>query len=203
MLNAAGKALRYALQKRLVVGCGGRVYAADFSDAHGPHAFGGAPTTAVRGLPPRAKLHFTGTLRKAVPELPSIPLFYGFRHSGCRLEYGIVDESTIEILKLDPETPDEGWPYPSYPREFPRRRFSLEEVACADIGASPAELLGQIATQGLDGFDFAKESVVILPPDPESLGTSFWGDEGDAMGVQVVFRIDALAGIVRVENQCG
>ena len=47
----------------------------------------------------------------------------------------------------------------------------------------------------------ADELVVVVPPISD-LGMSLWGDDGDAEGVQIIFRCDVQSWRVRVYNEC-
>lgn len=147
-------------------------------------------------------LHRVLTLDLSDPDLDfsingvtQIPLLYGFAFDGCELEYEVLSDSTIRIIELVPNHPAEDWPYPNYPAHF-------EPVPVGFTKPEPAneEKIDEVTWRL---FDKSKPSEIwVNVPPNDALGVSLWGSDGDAEGVEVVFRIDPTTRTVSVKNEC-
>lgn len=141
-------------------------------------------------------------LRLGSDELPGIQqkgftglsLFYGMCFDGCSMSYEVRDAIHYYLLELEPRKSSDDWPYPDYPDLLPSVPLRLaRRVPCS------AERFSKFLAQQ-DKIK-ADELVVVVPPIFD-LGISLWGNDGDAEGVQIIFRCDPQARRVRVYNEC-
>ncbi len=171
------------------------------ASAPSPSRIGGSSDVQFSGIVhgPR-RLHHILTLGS--DELPGIEqrgitglsLFYGMCFSGCSMSYEVRDAIRYRLLELEPTESSDDWPYPDYPDLLPCVPLRLaQRIPCSRDRFS--EFLAQ-----QDKIE-ADELVVVVPPISD-LGMSLWGDDGDAEGVQIIFRCDLQTRIVRVYNQC-
>lgn len=134
-------------------------------------------------------------LNLEIPELSQLPLLYGFMFDGCQLSYKVLDDSTVEILSLEPTEISSDWPYENYPEQFQEQPVTF---------ATPQKLSEKewqnLTWQGLP--EKTSEKLYVIVPPSQHYGVSLWGEMGDAEGVQVVFTIDLATQIISVENQC-
>lgn len=167
------------------------------------HFFGGKNDLEIADFPHgEHPLHRVFSLDLADPRLgfsmnkvTQLPLLYGFVFDGCELQYSVLSNTSIKILNLVPQKSSSGWPYPEYPAHFDRLPIEIGSSAHADDEA--------INTLTWWNFDVTKPNDVwVNVPSSAGLGVLLWGPDGDAQGVEVVFRIDPVALTVRVRNEC-
>jgi hypothetical protein len=150
---------------------------------HGPRSLHHILTLGSDELPGIQQKEFTG-----------LSLFYGMCFDGCSMSYEVRDAIRYHLLELEPTESSDGWPYSDYPDLLPTVPLRLaRRIPCSRERFS--EFLAQ-----KDKIE-ADELVVVVPPISD-LGMSLWGDNGDAEGVQIIFRCDLQTRRVRVYNEC-
>ncbi len=101
----------------------------------------------------------------------------------------------IAVLKIDPKSSDESWPYSNYPPLFPLVPLRLERrVRCS---------LKEFAELSCQPLRAVKNKAIVLIPSIPAPGLSLWGPDGEGECVQIVFTCDLLNGLVEGYNQCG
>lgn len=161
-------------------------------------AFPGSVTGARHG--PRPLHHLGNIANDCLGALEcfvrgsGLPLMYGMCYDGCSLTYQVFPTG-IEVLKIDPTSSDESWPYPGYPPLLPLVPLRLDRrVRC-----SLNEFAG-LSCQPLRALE--KQAIVLIPSIPAP-GLSLWGPNGEGECVQIVLNCDLLNGVVEAYNQCG
>ncbi len=145
-------------------------------------------------------LHHIATLASdAFPDidlrgLMGLSLFYGMCFSYCSMSYRVTGTNRYALMELEPTESSKDWPYPDYPDLVPSIPLRLaRRIPCSRDRFD--DLLAQPIT-----FE-ADELIVVVPPISD-LGMSLWGDDGDAEGLQIIFKYDLRARIVRAYNVC-
>jgi len=171
----------------------------------GPHELGGLRSTPWRGLSfgPRplariarltAGLPLVEACSKAGMLGPDgLELHYGLAYSGCRMSWSCV-RGEPTLLELEPRESDPDWPYPGSPDALPLVAFTV-----AERRGWPAARVG---AEFLDGEALGEgEGLVVVPP-LRLDGAALWDPEGEAEGVQILFRVRPDAGRVEAWNRC-
>ncbi|MHC4376302.1 MAG: hypothetical protein ACYS26_06870 [Planctomycetota bacterium] len=171
----------------------------------GPHSLGGTVRADQVGLQPGARplqriahlspgLALVDALRAAghVGE-HGLELLYGLAYSGCRLAWRSAP-GRYDLVELEPREAEPDWPYPGAPEALPQ-----EAWAVAARRPWPTE---RVSEEFLDGDPLdAEEGLVLIPPLRPG-GVALWDPEGEAEGVQILFRVHAGTGLVRAWNRC-
>ena len=129
-------------------------------------------TIPIRAIPSFSKL-----------EIESLTLVFPFRHDGGGAKYIVARDGSVNGLEVDPPHPEDGWPYPEYPRAFEMARYECSEFEPIDEEES-LRLLHQDP-----GSDADRDILVIVPSksnDP-SLPVNLWNVPQDQECVQCVF----------------
>ena len=161
-----------------------------------PHSFGGPLGIDVDGWAAGYPLpHRVVTIDLSDPvfglqrgSVPRLPLLYAFRIDACAMSYRITTATTVELVSCQGK-PEADWPYPGYPGQFPRIPLRFDPVD----SVPPANAHGERPEPG--------ELLVVVPCSP-AYGVSLWGEDGDAEGVQVLFRVAVTDRIVTAWNVC-
>lgn len=103
----------------------GKVYSYSSTKQQTSSYFGGPIPGRLTGIPhgpalPHhvAKLDLSSLNGQSEPS--DVVLIYGFRFSGCEMEYELTSGSEIKITASCQRKSSDDWPYPDYPREFPK-----------------------------------------------------------------------------------
>ena len=167
------------------------------------HFFGGPNDLQVLGFPEgQPMLHRVLNLDLNDPQInfalagiQQLPLLYGFVFNGCEVQYRVLSDGVIQIEHLTPSSALPDWPYSEYPVDFARVPIQITGVQVADEETIDA------LTWWMFEPSKSNELWVNVPPNPQ-FGVSLWGPEGDAEGVELVFRIDPDTKTVTVRNEC-
>ena len=167
----------------------------------GNSVFGGAPPVMMAGIRETIlepdKLHYVGNVsHRDIPPLAShvsdIPLFYGFTFDGCDLRYELESPSKLNLMDLRPARPSVDYPYPNYPKVFPRIPLML--------GRKQFMTYAQFANDYPNLPEDQPSDIIVVVPPPASIGISLWGEYGD--DVTVVFECNLLLGTVNAYSHC-
>jgi len=157
--------------KRTVSYFGGPLWA-DFTGK----SFGPKPLHQVACL---GQLHIRALGRHRLTELP---LIFGMHYSGCELSYRIETRRKIEILRIEPASSLDDWPYPNFPPLLPFVPLRLEDIPRSESYDEFAQRFPNMP------YPQPTELVVAVPP-PATVGLSLWED-GDLNDVTIVFECD-------------
>lgn len=171
----------------------------------GPHSLGGGGRAAGFGLELGARpLQRIARLSPGLPlvdalraaghvDAHGLELFYGLAYSGCRMAWRSAP-GRCELVELEPREAEPDWPYPGAPDELPE-----EAWAVAERRAWPAE---RVSEEFLDGDRLAADEGLVVIPPLRPGGVALWDPEGEAEGVQILFRVHTGTGMVRAWNRC-
>lgn len=171
----------------------------------GPHFVGGAIRADQRGLELGTRpLQRIAQLSAGLPLVDALraaghvdghglELFYGLAYSGCRMAWRCTP-GRCELVELEPRQAELDWPYPGAPDELP-----LEAWAVAERRPWPAE---RVSDEFLDGDPLGPEEGLVVIPPLRPGGVPLWDPEGEAEGVQILFRVHVGTGCVRAWNRC-
>jgi hypothetical protein len=167
------------------------------------HFFGHSEDLILQKEPAVGYLHQLITLDLRDPSvglqiegLNFLPLLYGFQFDGCQLEYSLVSDNAISILKLDENRFDKSWPYSDYPARFPKIPFSLNSIEDCTL-----EEFEQDLWQGVSRTVHKDKFICVVPPNPSLYKVNLWEKEREYEYVNVKFFVDPLKRHVFVENE--
>jgi hypothetical protein len=161
----------------------------------------------------RPVLHrvFTLELRDVAPEAESglrgtLPLLFGIRHDGCRIEYTVPKQgegatkflSNVEplaLISLNPSAPTPDWPYEDYPAALPYIPLSVAHSEKMEA----SKFARAFTWQGVHGL--SQDELCVIVPSLPHIGVSMWGREGDLEAVQTIFRFSLRESRVVAETQ--
>lgn len=189
---------------RLAVFHAGERWELELADG-GAHALGGTSAAGWRGLtfgtrplPRIARLSAELPLVQACASAgmlgpDGLELHYGLAYSGCRLSWSCAAAERT-LLELEPRESESDWPYPGAPDALP-------EVPCAVVDRSRWSA-ARVGEEFLEGEALgAGEGLVVVPPLRPG-GVPLWDPEGEAEGVQILFRVRPDAGRIEAWNRC-
>jgi hypothetical protein len=116
------------------------------------------------------------------PYRNQMPLIFGMRYDGCELVYRFESNRRVEVLRINPATSLEDWPYVSFPPLIPYMPLRLSDSPRSESYDSFAQRFPNMP------WPQPTEMVVAVPP-PATIGLSFWGD-GDGNDVTIVFECE-------------
>ncbi len=131
----------------------------------------------------------------ANPSIRRLPLFYGFQFEDGFMEYEVLGDCSIRILKLDESSFYNTWPYANYPANFPKLPLDI-----TDPESSTIETFQQDVWQWIDPKESGK-FIAIVPPS-SLYGVHLWQEDSDFDDVHVKFFFDPVTNHVRIYNEC-
>lgn len=178
----AGETLLYALHDD-------RLYKFERADQLSGSHFGGPLHAEFSGQTFGSKpLHLIACLGSlhipalSAPYLNQMPLIFGMCYDGCELVYGFEADRRIEILRINPATSLDDWPYTNFPPLIPYMPLRLQDSPSLGNYDSFAQRFPNMP------WPQPAELVVAVPP-PQTIGLSFW-QGGDWNEVTIVFECD-------------
>jgi len=129
-----------------------------------------------------------------LPNLPRLPIFYGFHYESGRLEYDLPSPDTIRITELKPKY-NLNWPYENYPESFPSQPFTITEPEPCELATFKAEVW-----QGIDD-KYADHFVAIIPPS-DSYQVDLWRPGRNLDDIHLKFFFNPQTQHAVIYNEC-
>jgi hypothetical protein len=111
-----------------------------------------------------------------------LPLIFGMHYGGCELLYRLEEGRRVEVLRIEPVSSLDDWPYPNFPPLLPFVPLRLEDTPRAESYDEFARRFPNMP------WPQPTELVCAVPP-PATIGLSLWED-GDLNDVTIVFECD-------------
>ena len=130
-----------------------------------------------------------------VAGLSRLPILYGFQFESGRLEYDVLADNQIRVTHLDEDSFQDDWPYPGYPRLFPKISFSLTNPEESSLESFAENVWQGIRASERDKF------ICIVPPSP-LFEAHLWRPEDHDDDVHVKVFFDPSNRHVVAYNEC-
>jgi hypothetical protein len=166
-----------------------RLYKFERADRRTASYFGGPLRAEFTGQPfgpkPLHQIACIGQLHLSAlgsAYISELPLIFGMHYGGCELSYRMETRHKIEILRIQPSSSLDDWPYPNFPPLLPFVPLRLEDTPRSESYDTFAQRFPNMP------YPQPTELVVAVPP-PATVGLSLWED-GDWNDVTIEFECD-------------